>query len=172
MRSVSTATANAIAARGTAPGYLVEIGWSAVTRIATGDDLTWNGYVWVGADVRIPSLRWTQTGALTGTLRLGNALQQWSALALNEGVAGVRIRVWAYDRSATATADPVLVFDGEGGQLTLDADTISFELAARRARALRCPRLRLIAANGFSQLPVPGAMFRWGNQRYVLQRGR
>lgn len=172
MRTVSTPTANAIAARGTAPGWLVQIGWTPVSRLASGDDLTWNGYVWAAADVNVSGLKWGQSGVVGGTLRLGNALAQWSALALNQGLAGVLISIWAYDRSATGATDPVLVFVGEGGQFSLDADEVLIEIASRRTRALKSPRYRIVAANGFSQLPVAGSSFRWGNQRYILRRDR
>ena len=172
MRALSTPTANAVAARSTAPGYLVQIGWTPTVRLSTLGDLTWNGAVWVAADIAVQGLRWAQAGTVTGTLRLGNSTAQYSAYALNQGVAGVAIRVWALDRNATATGDPVAVFDGEGGSLNLDEDAISIEIASRKARALKAPRVRIIAANGFSQLPVAGSTFRWGGQRYVLQRGR
>lgn len=173
MLTVSTPTGNAIAGRGTQPAYLLQIGWSTVSRLTTGADLTWNGYVWVGADLRVAELRWSRQGLVSAAITLGNALQQWSALALNEGVAGVPVKLWAYDRSATATGDPVLRLDGEGAVLrSVDSDAIVFEVASRGARSLKSPRFRIIAANGFSQLPVAGASFRWGNQRYVVRAGR
>lgn len=173
MLTVSTPTSNAIAGPSTQPGYLVEIGWSTVSRLTTGDDLPWNGYVWVGADLAVTNLRWSRQGLVTATIRLGNALQQWSALALNEDVAGVPVRIWAFDQAATATGDPVLRLDGEGTVLTaVDEDAVTFDVASRGARSLKSPRFRIIAANGFSQLPVAGSTFRWGNQRYVLRQGR
>lgn len=173
MLTVSTPTANAIAARNTRPGYLVEIRWATVSRLTTGDDLLWNGYVWVAAEIDVQNLRWSQQGLVSATVKLGNALQQWSALALNEGVAKVPVKIWAFDQSATATGDPVLRLDGEGGALiSVDDDAIVFGVASKKARSLKSPRFRIISANGFSQLPVAGATFRWGNERYVLRQGR
>lgn len=173
MLTVSTPTGNAIAARNTRPGYLLEIGWSTVSRLTSGDDLAWNGYVWVAADIDVQNLRWSQQGLVAATIKLGNALQQWSALALNEGVAGVPVRIWAFDQAATATGDPVLRLDGEGGALLgVDDDAIMFAVASLRARSLKSPRFRIIAANGFAQLPVAGSTFRWGNERYVLRQER
>ncbi len=169
MRSVSTPTGNAIAAAATAPAYLVQIGWSTVTRITSdGQPLTWNGYVWVPAAIEIDGLRSDSAGQQAAVLRLGNANQQWSALALNEGVSDIAIAIWGYDRSAVAAGDPVLVFSGVGGRCSADEDSITIELATQRAATLKSPRERIARGAGYSLLPAPGTVIRWGNQRYVL----
>ncbi len=171
MRSVSTPTGNAIAAATTAPAYLVQIGWSTVTRITSAPDpLTWNSAVWVPADIGLTGVGSESAARQSASLRLGNAQQQWSALALNEGVADVPVSVWAYDRSATASGDPVLVFAGVGGRCSLDDDNVTIELATQRAVTLKSPRQRITRAAGYSLLPAAGTVIRWGNERYVLRR--
>jgi hypothetical protein len=171
MRTPSTPTGNAIAADNTAPAHLVQIGWSTVTRITSdSESLPWNGYVWVPADLEVSELKWENAGQQAATMRLGNASQQWSALALNDGAADVPIMVWTYDRSATATADPVLVFSGVGGRCGADEDTVTIELATQRANTLKSPRQRISRSAGYSLLPAAGTVIRWGNQRYVLAK--
>ncbi len=169
MRTLSTPTGNAVAATSTRPAYLVEIHWSTITRLTTGSDaLTWNGYVWAPAEVDLTGLRWENAGLLSASLMLGNANQQFSALALNEGVADTSIVVYAYDQSATAAGDPVKVFDGVGGRCSLDDDAVTIELTTQRVRALKSPRQRITRAAGYSLLPAAGTVIRWGNNRYVL----
>ncbi|MBK7082347.1 MAG: hypothetical protein IPH55_17020 [Betaproteobacteria bacterium] len=169
MRTLSTPTGNAVSATSTRPAYLVEIHWSTITRLTTGGEaLTWNGYVWAPADVTLTGLRWENAGLLSASLLLGNANQQFSALALNEGVADTSILVYAYDQSATATGDPVKVFDGVGGRCSLDDDAVTIELTTQRVRALKSPRQRITRAAGYSLLPAAGTVIRWGNNRYVL----
>lgn len=169
MRTLSTPTGNAVVATSTRPAYLLEIHWSTITRLTTGGEaLTWNGYIWAPADVELTGLRWENAGLLAASLRLGNANQQFSALALNEGVADVSILVYAYDQSATATGDPVKVFDGVGGSCALDDDAVTIELTTQRVRALKSPRQRITRAAGYSLLPAAGTVIRWGNRRYVL----
>lgn len=171
MRSVSTPTGNAIAAATTAPAYLVQIGWSSVTRITSADAaLTWNSAVWVPADVGLTGIGSESASRQSASLRLGNAQQEWSALALNEGVADVPVAIWAYDRSATAAGDPVLVFSGVGGRCSLDDNSVTIELATQRAATLKSPRQRITRAAGYSLLPASGTVIRWGNERYVLRR--
>jgi hypothetical protein len=173
MRSPSTPTGNAIAAATTRPGYLVQIGWSTVTRITSSDaSLTWNGFVWVPASVALSGLRWDNSGLQSATLRLGNTDQAYSALALNEGVADIAIVAYAYDQSATATADPIKVFDGVGGRLTADDNSVTIELTTLRSRALKSPRQRITRAAGYSLLPAPGTVVRWGSENYTLRRRR
>ena len=169
-RTLSTATDAAVAATTTQPGYLVHIAWSTPSRLTSGrSPLNWNGYVWLATDIRVDGLKWDKAGQQTGSLTLGNSEQQFSALALNEGVADVPVSIWAYDRSATAAGDPVLVFSGVGGKLAANDDRLTLELTTQRSRALKCPRMRITAANGFNYLPVAGSSIRWGNERYVLR---
>lgn len=170
-RSLSSPTTVAVSAAGTAPAYLVQIGWSTVTRLTTADELlNWDGYLWLPGPVKLSGLTWTNSGLQTARLELGNADQAFSALALNEGVADISIVVYAYDRSATDAGDPVLVFDGVGGRLSADDNAVQIELSTQRSRALKAPRQRITRAAGYSLLPAPGTVVRWGNERYVLRR--
>jgi hypothetical protein len=171
MRTPSTPTGNAIAAASTRPAYLVQIGWSTASRLTSADAaLTWNSYVWMPAPIELAGLKWDSAGLQAATLRLGNTDQAFSAPALNEGVADISIIVYAYDQSAVAAGDPIKVFDGVGGRLSADDNSVSIELSAQRSRALKSPRQRITRAGGYSLLPAPGTVVRWGNERYVLRR--
>jgi hypothetical protein len=170
-RTLSIGTAAAVAETGTAPAYLVQIGWSAVSRLTTADTvLSWSGYIWLPGPVTLSGLAWGNSGLQTARLTLGNTDQAFSALALNEGVADLSVVVYAYDRSATAAGDPVKIFDGVGGRLSADDNSVQIELSTQRARALKSPRHRVTRGAGYSLLPAPGTVVRWGNERYVLTR--
>jgi hypothetical protein len=172
-RTLSDSTSNAVTATGTAPAYLVQIGWSTVSRLTTGDAaLDWGGYIWLPGPVTLSGLAWSNSGLQTARLALGNADQAFSALALNEGVADISIIVYAYDRSATEAGDPVKIFDGVGGRLAADDNAVQIELSTQRSRALKSPRQRITRAGGYSLLPAPGTVVRWGNENYHLRRRR
>jgi hypothetical protein len=150
---------------------MVQIGWSTVTRLTTADTVVnWGGYLWLPGPVVLSGLSWNNSGIQTARLDLGNANQAFSALALNEGVADISIVVYAYDQSAVAAGDPVKVFDGVGGRLAADDNSVSIELSTQRSRALKSPRQRITRAGGYSLLPAPGTVVRWGNERYILRR--
>jgi hypothetical protein len=168
-RSLSSPTGAAVGAIVTQPAYLIQINWSTVSRLTTGATLTWGGYSWLSESVALSGLQWGKDGLQSATLRLGNNDQRYSALALNEGVADVPIVVYAYDQAATAAGDPVKVFEGVGGKVDLNDDTVTITLRTAKARALTCPRTRVSPANGFNHLPPRGTVIMWGTQRYVLE---
>jgi hypothetical protein len=170
-RLLTAQTTAALALPGTKPAYLLALYWSTPVYLTTGAGLTWNGQTWLAEIAELSSLQWSNDGLQGASLRLGNSDQRYSALALAEGVADVRVLVYAYDQTATATGDPVCVFDGRGGQLALDDDYVTIALRVNKARALFCPRLRISPASGFNHLPPRGTTIVWGQQQSTLRGG-
>lgn len=168
-RALTPATAAALGLPTTQPAYLVAIDWSTPAHLTTGVTLTWNGITWAAEDADLSGLDWGSDGLNDATLRLGNNDQRYSALVLAEGVADVPIVAYAYDQAATSAGDPVKVFEGVGGAVSLDDDTVTITLRTAKARALTCPRTRISPANGFNHLPPRGTVIMWGSQRYVLE---
>jgi hypothetical protein len=168
-RTLTPAAAAALGLPSTKPAYLIHINWSTPVYLTTGATLAWGGSNWTSEVVDLSGLDWSGEGLAGATLRLGNNDQRYSALVLAEGVADVEVAVYAYDQAATAAGDPVCVFTGVGGRVTLDDDAVTVALRANKARALMCPRTRVSPASGFNHLPPRGTVIMWGSQRYVLE---
>jgi len=170
--TISPATTNALAAQLTRPGYLVYIGWAVPVRLSSRTDLTWDGYLYIGFGVTPGGLDWSGTAEQGGTLKLDNSSGDYSVMALGEGVADVPIKVWAYDAAATATADPVPVFDGVGDSCEIMPDAITIRVTSKRSRSLYAPRAYITQDAGFSIVPPEGKTIQWGGQRYTFSRQR
>ena len=171
-RTLSTPTTNALAGQLTQPGYLVYIGWAAPIRLSSRADLTWNGDPYTGFGVVPGGLEWRGSAEQGGTLKLDNSSGAYSVMALGEGVADVPIKVWIYDEAATATADPVAVFDGVGDSCDIMPDALTIRVTSKRSRSLYAPRTYITQDNGFSIVPPEGKTIEWGGQRYTFQRAR
>jgi hypothetical protein len=174
-RSISAPTLAALAAQMTRPGYLIEIGWSTPARLSSRGDLNWNSLVWVGVGAQVQGLAWDGSGEIRGTVSVANGGTQtvpgaFTYNALTYGVADVPIKVWIYDAAATATGDPVLVFDGVGDTAQVAPDRVVFSLVSKRAQVLFSPRQYITAEAGFRIIPPTGKLIYWGGQKYALNR--
>ena len=171
-RTLTMPTTNALAEQLTRPGYLVYIGWSTPVRLSSRADLTWNSSLYIGFGVSASGIEWRGSAEQGGTLKLDNSSGSYSILALDEGVADVPVKVWAYDAAATATADPVAVFDGVGDSCDIMPAAITIKVTSKRSRSLFAPRSYITQDNGFSIVPPDGKTIVWGGQRYTFQRQR
>jgi hypothetical protein len=171
-RTLSTPTTNALAGQLTRPGYLAYIGWATPVRLSSRGDLTWNGNLFIGFGVVTDGIEWRGTAEQGGTLRLDNSSGSYSVMALGEGVADVPIKLWAYDAAATATGDPVAIFDGVGDSCDIMPDAITIRVTSKRSRSLYAPRSYITQDNGFSIVPPEGKTIQWGGQRYTFTRQR
>ena len=120
----------------------------------------------------LTGIEWRGTAEQGGTLRLDNSSGAYSVVALDEGVADVPIKVWAYDAAATATADPVQIFDGVGDSCDIMPDAVTLRVTSKRSRSLYAPRAYITQDAGFSIVPPEGRTIEWGGDRYTFQRQR
>jgi hypothetical protein len=118
-RTLTTATANAIAATAVRPAILVEIDYaSGTTRLHSGiGDLTFDGdtYTGVGTLGAITDLEESIDESANGCTLTLAASSAIIALALTEDARGRPVRIWigARDLAAdTLIADPALFFSG------------------------------------------------------------
>lgn len=158
--------AAATAAPITRPGHLIEIGFDTPVRYATVGDVTWNGVAWSGnraAEV----LGLSDAG---GQIMFGNIDDAFAALVLGTGVAGRAVRVWSIDAAALATADPVLIFDGEADDAEVDVERVTIRLVAQSAATLYGPRRYIGPSAGFTQLVPAGTVITVGSTRLTLER--
>lgn len=172
MRTLTSATADAVAGALTQPGYLVQIDWSVPVYLCSRDDTEWAGRLWVGAPLEVRGLTWTGAAEQKGVVAIGNADGSVGIVALREGAADVRIQIWIFDAAALADDDPVPVFDGSGDACEIERKEVRINITSRRSRALFAPRTYITAANGFSIIPTEGRTLPWGGERYVFKRAR
>lgn len=159
--TLTTATAQTV----TQPGYLVELNFSTVLRLSTRGDQSWNSLPWTGG--RLGKVRVTDGG---GTVDVINTDLAAGALALNEGVADMPIRVWAFHTDNPDLADVVPVFYGVGDGVEIGDDAIRIRLAADGRRTSYTPRRFVNAAAGFNHLLPAGSRISWGGEVFILER--
>lgn len=171
-RSISAPTLAAIAAQFTQPGYFVQIDWSSITRLTSRSSRSWNGQFWVGGFVEVRSVTWSADGTQDGTVILQNGTGAYGVVALDEGVADKRVQIWIFDAAATATGDPVKIFDGVGDSCDISPATVTVKLVSQRSGVLNSPRQYITRESGDTIVPASGTVITWGGQTYRLQRGR
>ena len=170
--TISSPTTTALAQSLTLPSYLFYIGWVAPIRLCSRSDLDWKGNVYISYSATASGIEWRGSAESSGTLRLSNFGTNYSSTALDEGVADVPIKMWIYDGAATATDDPVLVFDGVGDSCEITSDAVTIRCTSKRARSLFAPRSYINQDSGFSIVPPEGKKITWGGQKYVFKRSR
>src|SRR5210317_117124 len=102
---VNTATQDTV----TTPRYLVQLGWSSISRLSSREAVTWNGYAWVPNLIK--SVNVSNAGINSrAVVVLHNYDTSFGALALNEGLQDLWVSIWSlYGSSPFATADAMLL---------------------------------------------------------------
>lgn len=167
MRTLSGTLATELGLTVTRPGYLVEIGFSTVLRLSTIGDVSFGGYAWSAADVKISGLSRNEQGGGGGQLSIGNADLDYGALVLNEGTADRSVRIWSV--WAGAPGDALLEFDGIGDDAEIAA-RVTIRLLQDARRYAYSPRRFIGPATGFATLLPAGTKIAIGQQTYILER--
>lgn len=170
MKTLSAALIAELGLTVTRPGYLIEVGYSAVLRLSTLGDLSWNAQIWSGFDARVSGLAQDGKGGGAGMLSLGNTDGAIGALALNEGASDIMVGIWAVYAGATATGDPVQVFAGVLDGCAIAPDKVTFTLAAQGNLTLESPRYFISQLNGFNWLKPAGSVIPIGGELFPLPR--
>lgn len=170
MRSLSTALSSAIGAAVQRPALLAEIAFSPVSRLTSGPALTWNGYDWTPAPMRVDNL---VVGALqvSGTLVLDNSDGAIGATVLAQGVQDRAITLWGYDAAATGASDVVWLASAVGAGAQVEAREVRIALR-HGAEFCMAPKVRVTAAAGFTQYLPAGRVLRLNGISYTVQRSR
>ena len=166
MRTLSPELLTEIGLTFTKPGYLVFIDFSTPLYLSTLGDITYDGHTWIGADIKVSGLSKDDKGEARGSISLGNALLDYGALVLNEGVADRDVRilsVWA------GVVEPNEEFSGVGDSCEV-GERVSITLTSQRSRALYSPRRFINSSTGFLTLLPKGAKVTVGQQTYILER--
>lgn len=97
------------------PGVFVELGFTTVLRLHDRQGFkSWNSLTWTAADIVVSGLEVANGGLQKCNIAIldsDNAIAQ----ALRSDPVGKPIKVWLFDNSALATADPVQIFEGVMG---------------------------------------------------------
>lgn len=166
MIDLAPSMAAAVAAVGTQPGWLVEIGWSPPSRFSSVGDVSWGGFAWSGGrSVAVQGL--TPEG---GALQLGNTDDVMGALVLNLGIADVPVRVWAVDAGALDAGGPVLRFAGVGDSVEVGLDAVRIRLVGAGSESLYSPRRFCGPDAGINHQIAAGTVMTVGGQRVKLER--
>ncbi len=169
MRTLHSTLLATLGATVTQPGYLVQIDFSTPVRLSTLGDLSFNGYTWTAADIKVRGLGVDEKGGQGGSLVFANTLDDVGALVLGEGIADRRVRVWACD--AGAATHSVAIFDGVGDDASIaENGAVTITLAASAMATSHWPRRRINRATGFTTLMPAGARLTVGGQPYILER--
>jgi hypothetical protein len=159
---MQTATAATI----TRPGHLIEIGFPTPVRYATVGDVEWGGLTWIGNR----SIKVGQMSDAGGTLTFGNVDDAFAALVLGVGVAGRRVRLWSIDAAALAAGDPVLIFDGEADEASVEVERVTMRVVAHSAATVYSPRRFIGPSAGFTHLVPAGSTITVGTTKMILER--
>lgn len=173
MRTLSTPTGIAVASTITTPAYLVELGFSAVVRLSSRNDQSWNGQTWLGGRIRkVSGLTQDANGGQSGSLELINTDLVYSALILNEDAADKSCRIWKFYGDNPALSDPVQVFSGVLNETDIGPDVVRVSLVGENSRTMFSPRRFIGKGTGFNHLRPTGTKITWGGQVYVLERAK
>lgn len=170
MSRTLTPAAQAAAGRTvTRPLYLIEIGWSPVSRLSTAGAVVWAGLSWLDVACQVSGISATSNAAQQGRLSISNVDLLFGTLAL--GLSGdVPVRIWHAHADALADLDPALVFDGAIDAAEVSDATVELTLGPSRSSAAFAPRLTVGLDAGFTVLLPAGTRVPVGNQVYVLER--
>lgn len=116
--TLSTAMASALAVNYPRPGAFVQLDFATPMYLHDRQGTkSWNSLSWTAADITCSGITASFDVIQRCTLQFvdsDNAIAQALRDTTNPAV-GRSVKVWLYDATALATADPVLVFDGVMG---------------------------------------------------------
>ncbi len=170
MKTLDSGFLAELAATVTRPVALVEIGFSVPLRLSSGGDVSWNGYVWTGTQIRVDGLAADGSGRGQASIRLGNHDNLVGAYLLNERIADKPMKVYAAWLDAGGTPHVTPAFFGAGDSAQVGATEVVIEVVESGTAQLHAPRLMISAANGFNHLRPAGTKFSWNGVDYTLER--
>ena len=168
MRTLTAALEAAVGGSVTKPGFLVQIDWSTPARLSSRGTFTWNSQTWTSAAIDTSGVR-VDNIKVSGTLELGNADNQWGAMVLTYGIAGIPITVYGFDAGAVAaTDDVVLLASAVGGKAAVGTDKVKVSL--REATSFVYTPRTYVRYPDFTVLIPAGTTFRVNDQIFKIER--
>lgn len=170
MRTLSAPTATATAKPISLPGYLMQLGFSLVLRYSSRGDVTWNGFNWIGANLKVGQLQEAADGSASLSVVIGNSDRAFGAVCLNEAPQEKAVTVWGFYDGALAAGDPVQIFTGAIESCDITEAAVTLQLSSVNQRTLILPRRRISAATGFNHLLPAGRVIEFDGVRYEISR--
>lgn len=172
MKTLTAATLAEMGLTVTRPGYLVQMGFSVTLYLSTMGDISWDGYAWSAADVRVQGIKLDGSSASAAAVQLGNSDGAYGALVLAEGARNKAVKIWACYAGATASGDPSLVFEGVADTAGFDADggAVTISLVDQSSSTLESPRVVIGPSSGFNFLQPAGKTITFNGETFVLER--
>lgn len=167
-RTLTTATQAASESKYSDAAFLLEIHFSTVLRLSSRGTQSWGGYTWTGGRIiKVGGLKWDGKGKHSGFVDLLDVDMPYTALILNEGVAGRLVRAWQFYGDNPALADPVEVFYGEGDEADMSNPAFAhITLVGKTPDS--SPRRVIGPATGLNHVTVAGTSLTWGGQTIKL----
>lgn len=168
-RSLTAATQAATESSFSDAAFFVEIHFSTILRLSSRNDQSWNGFTWTGGRIaKVGGLKWDGKGQHSGFIDLLDVDTLYTALILNEGIAGRLVRTWKFYGDNPAPSDPVEVFYGEGNEADLSNPAIAhITLIGKTPDS--SPRRVIGPATGFNHITPAGTSITWGGQTIKLE---
>lgn len=173
MRTLHASLTAAYGAAVQRPAWLIEVTMASTYRYCSFRQATWDSQTWLKMDVDVNGLR---VGAMqvSGSLIFGNADDSFGALALTEGFADKRVRIWGFDATVADPLPvdlPVPVCDAVGGGVDIGPDKVRVQLRDA-TEYLIAPRAIVAPEFGFTQLLPAGRTLTINGISFMIQRGR
>lgn len=169
-RTISVSTTAKLDATAYAPGFLVQLDLSSTLRFSTRGEISNNGNIYIPAALDVREL---QDDSSSGSLVFQDPTLAIQTLVRTESLIGKRVRVARFYEGATATSDPIWYFDGYIASAREEAPP-TMVIAISRAAALLSlsPARRVGRATGFNVMTPEGAIVRFRNSEFRLERAR
>ena len=168
MRSLSSPTLTATVQTITEPRWFLELGFSTTIRLSANGAMTWNALSWADGAFTVSGLTWGNSIDQSVSINFDDADNVIAAFVLNEEIADRTCKLWIFDAKATATGDPVLVFDGVCD--SANGGNGGLKLAAKRlnSKTVEIPRGTYSTTLPAELFAPAGTVIQWGNGTIVL----
>lgn len=171
MLSLTAQMITALGATISQPGLFVQLGFTSPVRLcdrANGSSRVWNSLTWTVADLNVSDYSLDNGIVQRLTLSMFDSDNAILSLLLNQNAPDLSANVWYFDSTATATTDPVLIFDGlmdnpSGG----DNRRISIPCALSNKQMPVGMLAHVLPEYMFAQ---EGRELAWGNGKVTLSR--
>jgi hypothetical protein len=171
-RDLSSGFTTEAAKAKTAPGYLLEIGFTSPLRLSSRADVTWNGNIWITWGFSVEGMQTDGTSSdVQGSITLSNTDNSIGTLLLQQGIADRSIKLWKFYGTAPGRFDPLPIISaaGNGATFMKNLTQVRITLMASGGRSLYSPRLYCTRENGFSILPPRGTIIAWNGEQFTLE---
>lgn len=169
MRALSGALVSRLIATATAPGYLIEIGFSTVQRWSTRGSITWNALSWASMGFQL-SYQPNSKGAVGDrlTLQINNHDNVIGGILFSAPFSGITCKAYFFDGDAPAINEVSQIFEGYGDVFNVTPGGSSLQFAGKGNDIVRLPYLRVARNAVRAEITPPGTAINWNGERFEI----